>query len=315
MSLVVSVIAVLLAYPVAYLLALIAGARKYTLLLVIIVPFLTSYLLRVLAWRVILSSQGVVNSFLQTAGLADEPIDGSSTASSRSASCSSYVWVPFVALPIFVSLEGLDHHLLEAWTDLGASRLRDLLDGHVPAVDPGVVAGFIFVFIPTIGEYVTPQLVGGPSGFMFGSAIQSAFTAASTGSSARRWRCSWSSPSRCCSRSSAASSTSGASRMNIAVSTAGVAALGDFWLLVVFLYAPIVILVIFSFNDREIVSFPWEGFTIRWYRTVLEPAAPRRAAQSLWVARLPASSRRCSRSRRRSRWCGGGSRARAWSRG
>jgi spermidine/putrescine transport system permease protein len=177
MSLGVSITSVLLAYPVAYLLALIAGTRKYTLLLVIIVPFLTSYLLRVLAWRVILGESGVANSFLQTTGLVDEPVTWLFNSQFAVYLVLSYVWVPFVALPIFVSLESLDGHLLEASSDLGASRMRTFWTVTLPLSLPGVVAGFIFVFIPTLGEYVTPQLVGGPGGFMFGSAIQSAFTA------------------------------------------------------------------------------------------------------------------------------------------
>lgn len=177
MSLGVSITSVLLSYPIAYLLALIAGKRKYTLLLVIIVPFLTSYLLRVLAWRVILGETGVVNSFLQTIGLTDAPVGWLFYSQFAIYAVLAYVWVPFVALPIFVSLESLDHHLLEASSDLGASRLRTFVSVTLPLSLPGVVAGFIFVFIPTLGEYITPQLVGGPGGFMFGSAIQSAFTA------------------------------------------------------------------------------------------------------------------------------------------
>ncbi|HYJ60891.1 MAG TPA: ABC transporter permease [Actinomycetota bacterium] len=178
MSLTVSVTALILAYPVAYLLAMLAGRRKYVLLLVIIVPFLTSYLLRILAWRVILNPQGVVNTFLQdTLGVTNEPIQGLWNSNFAIYVVLSYVWVPFVALPIFVTLEGIDEHLLEASSDLGASRWRTFWTVTFPLSIPGVIAGFIFVFIPTIGEFVTPQLVGGPSGFMFGSAIQSAFTA------------------------------------------------------------------------------------------------------------------------------------------
>ncbi|MEX0650973.1 MAG: ABC transporter permease [Actinomycetota bacterium] len=179
MSLGVSITAVLLAYPVAYLLALIAGTRKYTLLLVIIVPFLTSYLLRVLAWRVILNPQGVFQSFLRSIDVLgpEQQLDWMYNSTFAIYLVLSYVWVPFVALPIFVSLESLDHHMLEASSDLGASRLRTFWTVTLPLSLPGVAAGFIFVFIPTIGEYVTPQLVGGPDGFMFGSAITSAFTA------------------------------------------------------------------------------------------------------------------------------------------
>ena len=179
MSLGVSITAVLLAYPVAYLLALVAGSRKYTLLLVIIVPFLTSYLLRVLAWRVILNPQGIAQSFMRSVGVlgAEQQLDWMYNSTFAIYLVLSYVWVPFVALPIFVSLESLDLHMLEASSDLGASRLRTFWTVTLPLSLPGVAAGFIFVFIPTIGEYVTPQLVGGPGGFMFGSAIQSAFSA------------------------------------------------------------------------------------------------------------------------------------------
>ena len=177
MSLGVSISAVLLAYPVAYLIALVSGKRKYTLLLVIIVPFLTSYLLRVLAWRVILGEHGVANSFLQTIGVIKDPVPWLFNSQFAIYLVLSYVWVPFVALPIFVSLETMDHHLLEASSDLGASRMRTFWSVTLPLSLPGVAAAFIFVFIPTLGEYITPQLVGGPGGFMFGSAIQSAFTA------------------------------------------------------------------------------------------------------------------------------------------
>jgi spermidine/putrescine transport system permease protein len=176
MSTVVSITSLILAYPVAYLLALVAGKRKYTMLIVIIVPFLTSYLLRILAFRVLLGDQGVINSFLEQVGLIDQPITWLFNSRFAIYAVLSYVWVPFVALPIFVSLESLDLQLLEASNDLGASRLRTFWSVTFPLSLPGVIAAFIFVFIPTLGEYITPLLVGGPSGFMFGNAIQSAFT-------------------------------------------------------------------------------------------------------------------------------------------
>lgn len=177
MALVVSVVSVAVAYPVAYFLALVAGLRKYTLLLVIIAPFLTSYLLRVLALRVILQEDGVVNSFLRTVGILgpDEAVGWLFNSRFAVYLVLAYVWVPFVALPIFVSLESLDHALLEASNDLGASRWRTFWTITFPLSLPGVIAAFIFVFIPTIGEYVTPLLVGGPGNFMFGNAIQGAF--------------------------------------------------------------------------------------------------------------------------------------------
>jgi len=87
-----------------------------------------------------------------------------------------YVWLPFVALPIFVSLESLDRRLLEAASDLGASRLQAFRRITLPLSLPGVIAAFFFVFIPTLGEFVTPLLVGGTSGFMYGNAISDLFT-------------------------------------------------------------------------------------------------------------------------------------------
>jgi spermidine/putrescine transport system permease protein len=88
----------------------------------------------------------------------------------------AYVWVPFVALPIFVALDGLDRSLLEAAGDLGASRWRTFWRITFPLSLPGVIAAFVFVFVPTIGEFVTPLLVGGTSGYMYGNAIQDLFT-------------------------------------------------------------------------------------------------------------------------------------------
>jgi spermidine/putrescine transport system permease protein len=173
----VSIISVILAYPVAYFMALVAGRRKYTVLLIILTPFFTSYLLRVLAWRVILNPQGIVQSFMRNVGLLgdEELIDWMYNSQFAVHLVLAYVWVPFVALPIFVSLEGLNLNLLEASSDLGASRWRTFRSVTLPLSMPGVIAAFIFVLIPTIGEYVTPLLVGGESGYMFGNAIQSAF--------------------------------------------------------------------------------------------------------------------------------------------
>jgi spermidine/putrescine transport system permease protein len=177
MSLIVSGICVLLAYPVAYYLALSGTKRKYVLLLVLIAPFLTSYLLRVLAWKVILGSQGVVNSFLFWTGARspDDPVSQLLYSRFAVMLVLAYVWVPFVALPIFVSLEGLDRRLLEAASDLGASRWQAFRRITLPLSMPGVVAAFLFVFIPTVGEFVTPSLVGGTSGYMYGNKIADQF--------------------------------------------------------------------------------------------------------------------------------------------
>jgi spermidine/putrescine transport system permease protein len=179
MSLGVSITCVILAYPVAYMLALVAGRRQYTLLLVIITPFLTSYLLRVLAWRVLLNPQGVIQEMLRGAGVLQPESTISWLYNSTFAVylVLAYAWVPFVALPIFVSLESLDLQMLEASSDLGASRWTTFRKVTLPMSMPGVIAAFVFVFIPTIGEYVTPQIVGGKGGYLFGNVIQSSFAA------------------------------------------------------------------------------------------------------------------------------------------
>jgi len=177
MSLIVSAIIVVLAYPLAYYLALSGTKRKYVLLLVLIAPFLTSYLLRVLAWKVILGDQGVINTFLFWTGLrsADHPISQLLYSRFAVMLVLGYVWLPFVALPIFVSLESLDRRLLEAASDLGASRLQAFRRVTLPLSLPGIMAAFLFVFIPTLGEFVTPSLVGGPSGYMYGNQIVDLF--------------------------------------------------------------------------------------------------------------------------------------------
>src|SRR5437588_4330527 len=177
MSLTVSAIIVVLAYPLAYYLALSGTKRKYILLLLLIAPFLTSYLLRVLAWKVILGDQGVINTFLFWTGLRSPGHPLSQLLYSRFAVILvlAYIWLPFVALPIFVSLENLDRRLLEAASDLGASRLQAFRRVTLPLSAPGVFAAFLFVFIPTLGEFVTPSLVGGASGYMYGNQIVDLF--------------------------------------------------------------------------------------------------------------------------------------------
>ena len=177
LSLIVSAIVVALSYPVAYYLAMSGTKRKYVLLLILIAPFLTSYLLRVLAWKVILGNNGVLNTFLYWTHLRahDHPISQLLYSRFAVMLVLAYIWIPFVALPIFVALESLDRRLLEAASDLGASRLQAFVRVTLPLSLPGVVAAFLFVFIPTVGEFVTPSLVGGTSGYLYGNQITDLF--------------------------------------------------------------------------------------------------------------------------------------------
>jgi spermidine/putrescine transport system permease protein len=174
----VSTIAVIGAYPLAYFLAFVARRHRYTILLVVLAPFFTSYLLRVVAWEVILNNNGVINSLLWTLHLRahGHAISWLIYSKFSVALVLFYAWVPFVALPIFVVLDNLDRRLLDAAHDLGATRLTTFLRVTLPLSLPGVIAGFVFVLIPTTGEFIAPLLVGGPSSQLFGNSIQAFFS-------------------------------------------------------------------------------------------------------------------------------------------
>ena len=173
-----SLLAVVFAYPVAYFLAFQAGSKRMTWLTILIVPAWTSYLLRILAWKLMLSSGGLINTVLLQLGVIEEaqPI----LLYNRSAVIITlvYSWIPFVALPIFAALNRVGRNLLEAASDLGSPPWKTYLRVTLPLSLPGVYAGFIIVFIPTLGEWVTPALVGGVNGIMYGNAIQDQFVRA-----------------------------------------------------------------------------------------------------------------------------------------
>ena len=175
-TLVVSVVAVLAAYPLAFFLAFVAHRRRYTLLLVLLAPFFVSYLLRVYAWTVMLSSDGTINSILVELGRSKgDPVEWLFHSKFAIGLVLAYSWIPFVALPIFVVLENLDKRILEAAQDLGANRLSTFFRVTLPLSVPGVIAAFVFVLIPTTGEFVAPSLVGGSDDSMFGNFIQDSF--------------------------------------------------------------------------------------------------------------------------------------------
>jgi spermidine/putrescine transport system permease protein len=174
-SFIISIASVLLAYPLAYYLVFRAGESRMIMLTLVIVPTWTSYLLRIFAWKLILSSDGLLNTFLLWAGLIHETSPILMYSREAVMLTLTYVWVPFVALPIFAALERIDRDLLEAAADLGCQPWEAFLRVTLPLSMPGVVAGFFFVFIPTIGEYVTPRLVGGRF-MMYGNMIQDQFS-------------------------------------------------------------------------------------------------------------------------------------------
>ena len=175
---IVAAVATALAYPLAYYLRFRAGSRATVYLLLLLLPFWTSYLLRVVAWRLMLGSEGVVNSFLMSTGVVSEPVTALLYNRLAVIITLVYVWVPFAALPILAALQRVDPRLHEAAEDLYAKPLDHLLRITLPLSMPGVLAAFFMVFIPTVGEYITPMFVGGPGGTMYGNIIQDFFTRA-----------------------------------------------------------------------------------------------------------------------------------------
>ena len=177
-ALAIGISAIVLAYPLAYFLALRAGRRASFYLVLLLVPFWTSYLLRIMAWKILLGTEGVINSFLIYIGMIQEPLTALLYNRTAVILTLIYVWIPFAALPILAALQRIDPILFEAAADLGARPLRQFTRITLPLSLPGVFAAFFMVFIPTVGEYVTPLLVGGSRGFLYGNIIQDFFTKA-----------------------------------------------------------------------------------------------------------------------------------------
>jgi len=170
--------AVVLSYPLAYFLAFRAGQRAGFYLVLLLIPFWTSYLLRIMAWKIMLGTDGVINSFLLYTGLVKTPLTALLYNRSAVILTLIYVWIPFAALPILAALQRVDLALFEAAADLGARPFIQFMRITLPLSGPGVFAAFFMVFVPTIGEYVTPLLVGGSRGFLYGNIIQDFFTKA-----------------------------------------------------------------------------------------------------------------------------------------
>jgi spermidine/putrescine transport system permease protein len=163
------------AYPVAYYLAFHAGSKRGLLLFLVTLPFWTSYLLRVFAWKIVLAYNGVLNSALMMTGITSEPLTIFLNTPAAVVLTLAHAYAPFAILPIFVALETLPKSLLEAAADLGARPFTTFRRVILPNSMPGVLAGALVVFVPTVGDYVTPALVGGPASTMIGSLIQAQF--------------------------------------------------------------------------------------------------------------------------------------------
>ena len=166
---------VILVYPMAYFVAFHVHRHKALWLIILTLPFWTSYLLRVFAWRVVLGQEGVINSALMGLGFIEAPLSFLLYSQTAVTIVLAHSWAAFAILPIYVSLEKINRSYLEAAADLGDGPARRFWRITFPLSLPGVVAAFILMFVPTMGEYITPLMVGGPDSMMIGNLVQSMF--------------------------------------------------------------------------------------------------------------------------------------------
>src|ERR1700740_1133471 len=174
----VTLFSLLLGYPLAYYLSFHAGPRKELLYQLVIVPLWVSYLVRGYAWKTILGSDGVLNGFLQYLHITHEPVSFFLYSPFAVVLMLTHIYTPFVFLPIYASLEHIPRPLLEASQDLGADRRATFLRVILPLSVPGVLAGATFAFVLSLGDFLAPLLVGGPSATMIANIVHSLFGAA-----------------------------------------------------------------------------------------------------------------------------------------
>jgi spermidine/putrescine transport system permease protein len=171
----VTILSLLLGYPLAYFMSFYAGARKDLLYQLVIVPLWVSYLVRGYAWKTILGSDGVLNGFLQYLHLTNAPISFFLYSPFAVILMLTHIYTPFVFLPLYASLEHIPRNLIEASHDLGASPGATFFRVILPLSLPGLLAGATFAFVLTLGDFLAPLLVGGPSSVMIANIVQSLF--------------------------------------------------------------------------------------------------------------------------------------------
>jgi spermidine/putrescine transport system permease protein len=174
----VTALALLLGYPLAYFLSFRATKRKDLLYQLVIIPLWVSYLVRGYAWKTILGSDGVLNGFLQYLHITNHPVEFFLYSPFAVILTLTHIYTPFTFLPIYASLEHIPRNLIEASQDLGASPARTFWRVILPPSLPGVLAGATFAFVLTLGDFLAPLLVGGPSGIMISNIVVSLFGAA-----------------------------------------------------------------------------------------------------------------------------------------
>ncbi|MGB8841145.1 MAG: ABC transporter permease subunit [Aliidongia sp.] len=169
-----AVACLLIGYPMAYAIARARPERRAVLLMLVVLPFWTSFLIRVYAWIGILKQNGLLNNFLLWLGVIDQPLTIMNTQTSVYIGM-VYAYLPFMILPLYSTLEKMDVSLLEAASDLGARPIRAFLTITLPLSLPGILAGSLLVFIPAVGEFIIPTLLGGPDTLMIGTVLWNEF--------------------------------------------------------------------------------------------------------------------------------------------
>lgn len=165
-----NIICILVGYPFAYFLTIYGGRWKLFLLFLIVVPSWTAYLIRLYAFKIIIGNSGPINALLLNFNLISEPLKMIYTPFAVMAAL-VYTWIPYMILPLYASLDGLDSALLEAATDLGANPVRRFIRITLPLTKGGLFAGSLLVFIPTLGDWLVPHLFGGSKVMMVGNLI------------------------------------------------------------------------------------------------------------------------------------------------
>lgn len=281
MSATVTLITILLAYPIAYFLAFRVRKNIMTWLIVINLPFWTSYLLRVLAWKITLGNNGVINYALEGLGLIQGPLEFLLYSKFAVILTLVHAWAAFAILPIYLSLSKIDRSLLEAAADLGESPVRTFLRVTLPLSMPGVIAAAVIQFIPVVGDYITPMMVGPPNG-MFGQIIAAQFLmvnnmplgaaltiimmiTVTTLALTFVWLARRGTVKRREMETVVAGSDSSVSSKR---------RFGPLFIYVIlyllFLYIPSMMLPIFSFNDSIQMALPLKGFTLKWYAGIAD---------------------------------------------
>lgn len=277
MSATVTVTTILLAYPVAYFLAFKVRKNIMTWLILINLPFWTSYLLRVLAWKIMLGNNGVINGTLMDLEIIQGPLEFLLYSRFAVILTLVHAWAAFAILPIYLSLSKIDRSLLEAAADLGEGPVKRFLRVTLPLSMPGVIAAAVIQFIPTVGDFLTPVMVGGPKGMMFGQIIAAQFGEANNwplGSALTItmmltitaivitfiWLAQRGTVKR---REMQAVSASSEHSITDGRKYGPLFFYVVFYLL--FLYIPSLMLPIFSFNDSVQMALPLKGFTTEWY--------------------------------------------------